>query len=281
MNLAGRLAVRLVRATILVDRGQRFFDRVRSTIVARFATDEFLEAYNDVAHRDSAVYTAGSPLFRAELFHWEEEMARRVFPPPPARLLLGGAGGGREAFAWAIQGYEVVAFEPSPALARSMASQLVRYPGMHAWVGRYEELPVLRSIESDAGVDVSTLGPFDVVVLGWPTYSHIRSRAGRVAALRRLAALTDGPIALSFYFDGQRDARATGRLGRLARQLGIARAGDAFSPHVGFHHWSTEEEIRGEVRDAGLEVVDFSFDDRDGHWPWMAARRTPAARASS
>ena len=221
MNLFGRLGVRLVRASILVDRGQRFFDRVRSTLVARFASDEFLEAYNDVAYRKNADYTVTSARFRTGLFHWEEEMARRNFPPPPCRLLIGGAGGGREVYAWASQGYEVVAFEPSPTLARAIAGQASLHPGTEAWLGRYEDLPLLHGIDSGAVVDVSTLGPFAAVVLGWPTYSHIRRREARVATLRRLAALTDGPVALSFFLDRQRDARGSGRLQRLARRLGI------------------------------------------------------------
>jgi hypothetical protein len=280
MNVFGRLGVRIVRATTVVDRGQRLFDRVRSTLVARFASDEFLEAYNDVAYRKHADYAVDSARFRAGLFHWEEEMAGRNFPPPPCRLLIGGAGGGREVYAWASQGYEIVAFEPSPTLARSIARQATLHPGTQAWMGRYEDLPLLADINSGAPTDVTTLGPFAAVVLGWPTYSHIRRRESRVSALRRLAALTDGPVALSFFLDKQRDLRATGRLQRLATRLGITRTGDTFSPHIGFHHWSTEDEICAEIREAGLEVLDFSYDDRDGRWPWIVARRGRAATAA-
>jgi hypothetical protein len=273
LNPVERLGVRIVRASILVDRGHQLFDRVRSTLVARFASDEFLEAYNDVAYRKHADYTVGSVKFREGLFHWEEEMARRNFPPPPCRLLIGGAGGGREAYAWASQGYDVVAFEPSPTLARSIERRVAEYPGVRAWLGRYEDLPLLQHIESGATADVTMLGPFGAVVLGWPTYSHIRSRESRVSTLRRLAALTDGPVALSFFLDKQRDIRGAGRLQRLAKRLGISRAGDTFSPHIGFHHWSTEEEIGAEIQEAGLDVIDFSYDDRDGRWPWITVRR--------
>ena len=273
MNLFGRAAVRLVRASIVVDRGQRLFDRVRSTLVARFATDEFLEAYNDLAYRTHADYVADSGRFRTELFHWEEEMAARNFPPPPCRLLIGGAGGGREVYAWASRGYEVVGFEPSPALARSIAREAARYPGTQAWIGRYEDLPRLTALDGQSTVDVATLGPFAAVVLGWPTYSHIRHRAVRVATLARLGALTDGPVAISFFLDKQRDTRPQGRLQRLSRRLGLSRPGDTFSPHIGFHHWSTEEEIGAEIREAGLEIVDASYDDRDGRWPWVVGTR--------
>jgi hypothetical protein len=276
-----RAAARLVRATIVVDRAQRLFDGARSGLVARFATDEFLEAYNDLAYSRHADYAVGSEHFRIGLFHWEEDMARRNFPAAPGRLLIGGAGGGREAYAWAEAGYEIVAFDASPTLARSIAAQRDRYPGVQSWIGRYEDLPTLKAVDGSGTVDVATLGPFAAVVLGWPSYSNIRHGAGRVATLRRLSVLTKGPVALSFYLDRQRDTRSLGRLQRAARRLGLTRPGDAFSPHIGFHHWSTEEEIAGEIREAGLEIVDCSYDDRDGRWPWIIARRPagpPAGR---
>jgi len=87
MSLAAKLGVRVVRASLALDHAQRLFDRARSTVIARFASDDFLDAYNDDAHTKSTVYAAGSDAFRSALFHWEEEMARRALPPPPARLL--------------------------------------------------------------------------------------------------------------------------------------------------------------------------------------------------
>jgi len=272
MSLTARLGVRLVRASLMVDAAVRLFDRARSTLIARFASDAFLDAYNDDAHRKSAVYVAGSDAFRSALFHWEEEMARRAFPRPPARLLIGGAGGGREVYAWAKEGYEVVAFEPSATLARLIAERRGEFPQTEAWQGRYQDMPFVTDLETGARVDLSSRGPFAAVVLGWPSYSHIRGRDDRIATLQCLGRLTSGPIALSFYFDRHRNERQ-GRLGRVARRAGLARAGDAFSPYVGFHHWSTEAEITDEVRQAGLEVVDASWDVLDGRWPWIVARR--------
>jgi len=273
MSLLRDAAVRLVRASLVVDRGQRLFDRARSAVVSRFASDGFLESYNDLAYRRHADYVPGSGRFREGLFHWEEEMARRTLPAPPARLLIGGAGGGREVYAFAGQGYAVVAFEPSPALARSIVRESGAYPGTEVWLGRYEELPQLRDVESGAAMDVRTRGPFDAVILGWPTYSHLRTRERRVATLRQLRDLTAGPIALSLFVNRQRDTARPGRLASWSRRLGVSRPGDAFSPHIGFHHWSTEEEVRAEIAEAGLEVVDASWDDRDGRWPWIVARR--------
>jgi len=272
MSLAAKLGVRVVRASLALDHAQRLFDRARSTVIARFASDDFLDAYNDDAHTKSTVYAAGSDAFRSALFHWEEEMARRALPPPPARLLIGGAGGGREVYAWAKQGYEVVAFEPSVSLARMIAERRGAFPGTEAWQGRYEHMPFVKDLDTGARVDLSGRGPFAAVIFGWPSYSHIRGRDHRIAALDCLGRMTSGPIALSFYFDRHRDERP-GRLSRIARRVGLTRAGDAFSPYIGFHHWSTEAEITDELHQAGLEIVAASWDVLDGRWPWIVARR--------
>ena len=66
-------------------------------------------------------------------FRGRKRCFERYFPPPPAHILVGGAGGGREAFALLERGYRVTAFEPSEALAASMAAaadgrHLVRLP---------------------------------------------------------------------------------------------------------------------------------------------------------
>ena len=68
----------------------------------------------------------------------------------PGRLLIGGAGGGREAFALAARGYEVVAFEPSAALARSMVQHAPAGISVEALIGRYEDLPWLTSADEPA-----------------------------------------------------------------------------------------------------------------------------------
>src|SRR5512142_2340602 len=106
-----RFGARLIRATLLVDRIYLLFDRVRGHIVPRLASDEVVAAYNDLAYGQTQAYRADSSAFRRGLFGWEKEAIARFFPAAPARVLVGGAGGGREVFALAEMGYEVVAFE--------------------------------------------------------------------------------------------------------------------------------------------------------------------------
>src|SRR5262245_53039307 len=111
---------RLVRSTVIVDRCYRLFDRLRSKYVLACAPDSFYDVYNDLTYSDQAIYRADAEVFRASLFEFEERAIARYFPPPPGTVLIGAAGGGREAFALARRGYQVVAFEPAARLAASM-----------------------------------------------------------------------------------------------------------------------------------------------------------------
>ena len=92
---------------------------MRSELVLAMAGDDVLDRYNDLMYSSAGDYDPTSPEFLDFLFPWEESVVERFFPRPPARVLVGAAGAGREAFALARLGYEVVAFEPAPGLARS------------------------------------------------------------------------------------------------------------------------------------------------------------------
>ena len=88
------LGARLIRVSLLVDRGFKRFDQVRSFLITSLAGDGTLEAYNDLTYGATRVYDASAPQFRTRLFNWEVELVDRVFPKAPGRILVGGAGGG-------------------------------------------------------------------------------------------------------------------------------------------------------------------------------------------
>jgi len=269
-----RLGARVIRASILADRAIAHFDRVRSLVVTSLASDAVLEAYNDLAYRSTVVYDATAPQFREQLFNWETELVDRAFPAPPGRVLVGGAGGGREAFELCARGFTVTAFEPSHALARSMGDR-ARSSGaaVQPLVGRYQDLPVLRTLDGQP-VDLRDQARFDAALLGWSSYSHIRQRSERVATLAALARLTEGPVCASFFLRRETPGpAATHPLSAWAARRGLRREGDRFTPHIGFFHQSTVEEIDGEIAEAGLVRVGLSDNDGDGYWPWFAAAR--------
>jgi SAM-dependent methyltransferase len=266
------LAARAIRATALIDTAYRRFDSLRSSVVARFAPDAVLDAFNDLTYGVTDVYRPDAPNYRSELFNWEQDAIARVFPAAPARVLIGGAGGGREAFALAARGYEVVAFEPSSALVGAMAAHAAE-GGVAPFVARYEDLPHLRTLDGANVISLRERPRFDAALLGWASYSHIRHRADRVLALREIAAVTAGPVLVSFYLAPERRVHPTSRLRRVATAIGITGGPDHFTTHVGFYHLSTPSELRSEAADAGLEIVHECYDSSDGRWPYIVVRR--------
>lgn len=278
--MLARLGASAIRATFLLDRAYRWLDRGRSLLVTAYASDEVLAAYNDLTYGATSVYDAAAPQFRQKLFEWEADLVKQVFPKPPGRVLVGGAGGGREAFQLAAMGYEVTAFEPSAGLARSMRDRAVQSgAAVEALRGRYEDMPVLQRVESDARCDLRDVRPFDAAILGWSSYSHIRDSRDRSAALKAFAAVTDGPVVASFFLRRPPSGKPSWK-GRLAR-LGRRNEGDQFTTHIGFYHLSSREELAGEIAAAGLSVVAASYDESDGHWPWIAVARPEIAAALS
>jgi hypothetical protein len=261
----------LLSATTIVDRAFRLFDAARSAVVATCASDRVLEAFNARAYGGSVAYDPRSLAFRSELFNWEADALTRLFPPPPARLLVGGAGGGREALALAARGYATVAFDPSVPLVRALASMAGPERRVSAFVGRYEGLPLVAASDETA-VDLSVGDGFDAALFGWASYSHLRGAARRVAALRKVAALTRGPILVSFF--PAPPASPPAGIRRWAARAHLWSPHDRFTPVVGYYHLSTREEVLREVEEAGLAVLEFSDDASDGRWPYCVVRRS-------
>jgi SAM-dependent methyltransferase len=276
-RLRDRFIARLIRATTIADRSQRAFDRARSMVVARFAPDGALEHLNDLAYNARTVYAPGTAQFRAALFNWEEEVFARWLPPAPARVLIGGAGGGREAFALAERGYDVVAFEPSASLADALnrRSDALAVRGYQA---RYEDLPGLQAVPGGPSASsLDALSPFDAAVVGWGSYSHLRTASARARALRNMSGATTGPMIVRLYTAPAWAEQPPTGVRRWLDRVGLRSPTDRFTPYVGFYHLSTADEIREEASEAGLEVAHLSLDDRDGRWPHAVLVRSHTA----
>jgi hypothetical protein len=268
---------RLIRATFLLDRAYLLMDRARAIVVTAFASDRVLAAYNDLTYAAAPVYDADMAQFREKLFNWEAGLIVRVFPKPPGRVLVGGAGGGREALQLAGMGYEVTAFEPAATLARSMRDRAARNgAAVEALIGRYEDMPILRRIEDGESCDLAQRRRFDAAMLGWSSFSHIRDGRVRSAVLRAFADITDGPVVVSFFL--RRSTRhPRPPIKQFLSTLGRRSEGDAFTGHIGYYHLSSQDELAAEVEAAGLKIVDSSYDESDGHWPWIAVARPQIA----
>jgi SAM-dependent methyltransferase len=273
----GSWAARLLLASTSIDRGFRLFDRLRSELVLAFASDRTLDRFNDLTYARAPDYDPSGASFRAYLFPWEEGVIERFFPPAPARILVGGAGSGREAFALVDRGYDVTAFDPSAGLVAAMAERSSGNPRLEGYVGAYEELPVLRPIrEGGTPIDLNDVQPFDASVIGWGSFSHLRSSEARLQTLRSFGDSTRGPVVVSFLKMGSappvRPAVARARRRLRARKGRDER--DAFSVHIGYYHVFDEQEIVDLAGRTDLEVVHLSSDERETSWPHAVLART-------
>jgi SAM-dependent methyltransferase len=258
------LGARLIWATSAIDRAYRRFDRLRSELVAGTASEAVLDRYNDLAYGRTDAYRPDSGSFREYLFPWEEQIVRERFPPAPARILVGGAGGGREALALSQLGYQVVAFDPSETLVSALANR----PGVTAFRGSYERFGGMFAPDES----------FDAVILGWGSFSHLRSSRDRIETLRAAGRLTNGPLLVSFLAVRAAPSPAVTRLRRLLPRRRERDPGDAFGLMIGFYHPIDEAEVRALADAAGLEVEHANFDERDTNWPHVVlrARGAPA-----
>lgn len=272
-------AARVIWASTVLDRVYRAFDRVRGELVLALATDEILDGCNNLIYGAAPVYHADSPAFRPHLFGWERRAVERFFPPPPGRILIGGVGGGREAFALEEMGYEVVAFDPSPRLIGTMLTRCGERSPVWPLIGGYEELPLLRDARTGAAADLSRLAPFDAGIMGWASYSHLRSQEQREHALAEFGERVAGPILVSFFGeDSPADrVRKPGRLRRWLPGKFNQEPGNAFTVHVGFYHRVSDARLRQAAECCGLRVLYIDTEENSETWPHAVLVSAPGA----
>ena len=265
-NLLTEAFARLILATRLIDRSYRAIDRIRSALVLALASDAVLSRFNSLAYSRDGTYYPQSSEFRSYLFPWEEKVVAEYFPRVPARLIIGGAGGGREVLALARMGYDVVAFEPSAVLA-DMARRATKGSNVRVYRGGYEDLPRMfpwREQEPDGTGNVDST--FDAAILGWGSYSHLRTEDQRIQTLSWFARHVQGPILLSFYQFAKSRKISTDRRRRLKIWPSL-RVGNRFSVYIGYTHDVSAAELRAVADRSGLTIVHLNEDSRDTNWP--------------
>ena len=271
MRLSAIIA-RGIRLTGLVDRAYRKFDRLRSAAVLSIGSDRLLEEYNELTYAGDEAYRPGSPGFRRGLFDWEEQVVATYFPSAPARVLVGGAGGGREAFALLEKGYTVVAFDPAIILVRGMIEQHSSESKLRAYYGSYGTLPTLRRITDGAVINLTDGPPFDAAIVGWSSFSHLRSDDERVETLRRFASVTAGPILVSYLPDPARSETAapSGRLRRWMWTRARRRGPSVFSVQIGYYRLLRHQDVLDLAERAGVSVLG---SEEGGSWPYVVVGR--------
>jgi hypothetical protein len=253
---------RLILASRFIDKSYSIIDRARSALILAFAPEAVLTCFNDLAYGRDVSYHPETPAFRRGLFAWEERAIATYFPRPPARVLIGGAGGGREVLALVEKGYEVTAFEPSAPLAAAMSCHFAERSNIKAYRARYEDMPHLFPARPDAPSTTLEAGPhFGAAVLGWGSYSHLRTEAQRIRTLSSFARYVRGPILVSFSKGPEKQAHP-GRFRSLVRKLLKRGSNDFFSVYSGFTHNVSGAELEAVANQSGLKMVHLDMGGR-------------------
>jgi SAM-dependent methyltransferase len=199
-----------------------------------------------------AVYD-GSPFYDdTALDGWEAAWFERDLPPAPARVLVGACGTGREVAALVARGYAVDGFDPA---ATPLALARKRLPGARFADLAYEDV-------ARDGLPAGW-GPYDAVLLGAGSFSHLVGDAARRALLAALdRACPEGPLLASFWLDepeaASRTARAARRvgvvIGRLRRFPADHDACARWEPTAGFYEAYTPDRIEAFAAAIGRTV---------------------------
>jgi len=221
-----------------------------------------------LSYSDMTTYLPGGATYTAGLFPWERRLLTHPLIPRRGRVLLAAAGGGRELRALCEAGYEVVGFEPNPILLEGARATAALYPGATVVAATYNDFvslaatgrgPLARVVER----------PFDWLLFGWGSFTHVTEPAEQAAVLRAARSLVpSGPVALSFFLKKSdvdvpsRSRRLRGAVRALFGRLGAPAAppaGLGYEYGGGFVYNFGEAEIGVLARAAGYDVA--LFDD--------------------
>jgi hypothetical protein len=207
---------------------------------------------------------------RRGLFGWEQQAVDTYFPAG-GQVTVVGAGGGREVLALLAQGFDAVGFEPHPALA-AFGARLTSVDGHGERV---------LTCPRDAWPQAAP--PADAVVIGWGAYMLIPGRTRRTAYLRAAAGrLPEGGRVLLSFVPRRGTAvrfRVSARLGSAIRRLRRCppvEVGDALVPN--YVHFFTEEQVAGELVEAGFRPLHIASEDYGWAVGEVAAASAPERR---
>ena len=256
-----------VRAILSLDRTAARLENARAGL-----RDEALLAWIPLAERaaltaaiyaEQATYLPGGHRFEGGLFTWEHEALASPTFPRSGRVLLGAAGAGRELVALVARGYEVVAFDPCEpfATAAKSVAPANRATSVHA---SYADLVDAVAGRGGPLADVVTGKPFDAIILGWGSLSHVVPSSARIELFRTLRTLApDAPVLGSFGVssDPNGPSTATGRVRSTLRRAfaalgapGVSEESDHFFSHIGFFSYLSPADVRSLAAETGYEI---------------------------
>jgi hypothetical protein len=259
-----------VRALLAWDRLAIRANSVRESVLDEallaWIRPEDRAALTSVVYADQEVYLPSGIRFQSGLFAWERRAFDSPLFPRSGRVLLGAAGGGRELNALLERGFSVVAFDPCAPFADAAKTLAL---DVHSTVVQASYADLVNAIEGRGGpLEVIRGGsPFDAIVLGWGSFSHVMPSSDRLALLRALHTLSDtAPVLMSFALEPEPGSVPPGKgrvrtaLQRLFSALGapgVSEQGDHFLSNGGFFSFLSQDELMKLAFSAGYEVALF------------------------
>jgi len=244
-----------------------------------------------LARLTASLYAVRGEYEKEGLSSWEVDFFATRLPAPPARLLIGGAGSGREVRFLAARGYECVAFDPAPSFVRAATRRGLPAGCRGFLCGSYEDLVEggTKRQRSFAG-EVTRWAPFDAVILGWGSLTHVATAAHRRGLFHRLRELApSGPVLASYWLRSGPDPLPRGRAWLLGWRLGLGArvgdprtledvAGDEFTSRAGFGHYFTVEELAELAQAAGYDIVEMTHPRQAAVFPHATFMPSSPAR---
>jgi SAM-dependent methyltransferase len=205
-----------------------------------------------------SVWAPGGSTFEQGLRQWESEAIAQESFPKTGRVLIGGAGAGREARELIQRGYDVIAFDPCSALVHQ-GNETLGPQGVEIVEASYDDLSLAAQGRGPLAA-VLARAPFEAVVLGWASFSHVLSFQKRLELLQTLRALApNAPILLSYLTWGPRPTSGPRRLLRRFLSIVSRRSPspieDRFLPLTGFYRATTGAELEKLATVAGYAIA--------------------------
>jgi hypothetical protein len=265
-----------VRALLALDRlasrADALREGVRDEVFLAWIPVEDRAALTGALYGRQGTYLPGGHRFESGLFPWEKRALEAPAFPRSGRVLLGAAGAGRELVALLERGYEVIAFDPCPPFV-ARAKEMAHNKQATVLLASYADLVAAAAGRGGPLEQVTSGPPFDVVILGWGSFSHVLPSTERLALLRAARRIAPrAPLLMSFMLrpDSSAPPESKGRVRDLLRRTfaamgapGPSEAGDHFFPEGGFFSYLMPDEIPRIAWDAGYEVTLFE----DGPYP--------------
>jgi hypothetical protein len=259
-----------VKALLAVDRVtlrlDSLRDGLRDELLLAWIRQEDRAGLTAAVYAEQQTYLPGGHRFRSGLFAWERRAFDLPIFPRGGRVLVGAAGAGRELVALEERGFSVVAFDPCAPFAdaaRSVADP-TRSTVIHA---AYEDLVAAAEGRGGPLAEAVAGPPFDAVVLGWGSLSHVLPASARASLLRAVHTLApNAPVLTSFAIEVDSSAApdSKGRVRDALRRLfgalhapGVSETGDHFFLNGGFFVYLAHDEIVRLAWDAGYEVAHY------------------------